>query len=301
MKPFRLILASLIAAPAVVPLVSVSAIDAVRQPSLDDAGPSRPRPGAGRFIAVSEPTAWPTASDRIEAGVASIQSGFPIPPPPNPLATTAVVRIGDTLPRISQRYGISLGELLRLNPSLESARLIVGTQLRLARSAAGSYRPLLGLRPTGSGGVSWPDHPSYGDGRHSPGSRPWSGETWSWPAQGVFSSGYGWRWGRMHKGIDVANAEGTPIMAARNGKVTFADWHDGGYGYLVEITHPDGSLTRYGHNSALLVREGDVVQQGQVISRMGSTGRSTGPHLHFEIHLPGQGATNPMQFLPPRA
>jgi murein DD-endopeptidase MepM/ murein hydrolase activator NlpD len=105
----------------------------------------------------------------------------------------------------------------------------------------------------------------------------------------------------MHKGIDVANAEGTPIMAARNGKVTFADWHDGGYGYLVEITHPDGSLTRYGHNSALLVREGDVVQQGQVISRMGSTGRSTGPHLQFEIHLPGQGATNPMQFLPPRA
>jgi murein DD-endopeptidase MepM/ murein hydrolase activator NlpD len=169
--------------------------------------------------------------------------------------------------------------------------------LRLSGSAVGSTRPLIGLKPSGSGGVSWPERPSYGDERHTPGSGSWSADTWSWPAQGVFSSGYGWRWGRMHKGIDVANAEGTPIMAARNGKVTFADWHDGGYGYLVEITHPDGTITRYAHNSRLMVREGQYVQQGEVVSLMGSTGRSTGPHLHFELRPPGQGAVNPLDYV----
>jgi murein DD-endopeptidase MepM/ murein hydrolase activator NlpD len=105
----------------------------------------------------------------------------------------------------------------------------------------------------------------------------------------------------MHKGIDVANNVGTPIVAARSGTVTYSGWHDGGYGYFVEISHSDGSRSLYGHNSRLLVRKGDVVEQGQQISQMGSTGRSTGPHLHFEIHSPGQGASNPLAFLPPRA
>jgi YD repeat-containing protein len=105
----------------------------------------------------------------------------------------------------------------------------------------------------------------------------------------------------MHKGIDVANNVGTPIVAARDGRVTYSGWHDGGYGYLVEITHQDGSRTLYAHNSRILVRTGELVAQGQPISKMGSTGRSTGPHLHFEIHPPGRGAANPLQFLPPRA
>jgi murein DD-endopeptidase MepM/ murein hydrolase activator NlpD len=105
----------------------------------------------------------------------------------------------------------------------------------------------------------------------------------------------------MHKGIDVANNVGTPIVAAASGRISFAGWHDGGYGYLVEITHNDGSTSLYAHNSRILVRLGDSVEQGQTISQMGSTGRSTGPHLHFEIHSPGQGAINPLQLLPPRA
>ncbi|MEB3322952.1 MAG: M23 family metallopeptidase, partial [Synechococcaceae cyanobacterium] len=89
--------------------------------------------------------------------------------------------------------------------------------------------------------------------------------TWIWPTKGVFTSGYGWRWGRMHKGIDVANNVGTPIVAARSGRVTYAGWHDGGYGYLVEITHDDGSLTLYAHNSRILVRVGEMVGQIQVV------------------------------------
>ncbi|NJR69256.1 MAG: LysM peptidoglycan-binding domain-containing protein [Synechococcales cyanobacterium CRU_2_2] len=119
-----------------------------------------------------------------------------------------------------------------------------------------------------------------------------------WPSEGVLSSGYGWRWGRMHKGIDIAGPVGTPIVAAAGGVVTYADWNDGGYGNLVELTHPDGSITLYAHNSTILVREGQRVRQGEQISTMGSTGNSTGPHLHFEIHTPGQGAVNPVGLLP---
>ncbi|MBP0007300.1 MULTISPECIES: peptidoglycan DD-metalloendopeptidase family protein [unclassified Roseofilum] len=121
-----------------------------------------------------------------------------------------------------------------------------------------------------------------------------------WPAQGVFTSGYGWRWGRMHRGIDIAGPIGTPIFAAAPGVVDYSDWNSGGYGYLVDIRHPDGSLTRYAHNNRLLVRKGQKVRQGQQIAEMGSTGYSTGPHLHFEIHPAGQGAVNPMAYLPNR-
>lgn len=119
-----------------------------------------------------------------------------------------------------------------------------------------------------------------------------------WPAQGELTSGYGWRWGRMHRGIDVAGPIGTPIVAAAPGVVTYARWNEGGYGNLVEVTHPDGSITIYAHNDRILVREGQEVEQGQQVAEMGSTGFSTGPHLHFEIHPPGQGAVNPIAYLP---
>jgi murein DD-endopeptidase MepM/ murein hydrolase activator NlpD len=118
-----------------------------------------------------------------------------------------------------------------------------------------------------------------------------------WPAQGVLSSGFGMRWGRPHRGIDIAGPVGTPIVSAAPGKVSYAQWNDGGYGYMVEVEHPDGTMTRYAHNNRLLVREGQAVAQGEQLSEMGSTGHSTGPHLHFEVHPRGQGAVNPMAFL----
>ncbi|MBD2006462.1 MULTISPECIES: M23 family metallopeptidase, partial [Cyanophyceae] len=111
-------------------------------------------------------------------------------------------------------------------------------------------------------------------------------------------SGYGRRWGRMHKGIDIAAPIGTPIFAAASGVVVYARWNSGGYGNLVDIQHPDGSLTRYGHNSKLLVVEGQRVEQGEAIALMGSTGRSTGPHLHFEIRtMQGKVTVNPIALL----
>ena len=119
-----------------------------------------------------------------------------------------------------------------------------------------------------------------------------------WPAEGVFTSGYGWRWGRMHKGIDIAAPIGTPIVAAADGKVISAGWNSGGYGNLVKIKHFDGSITLYAHNSKIMVRRGQWVKQGQQIAKMGNTGFSTGPHLHFEIHSQGKKAMNPIALLP---
>lgn len=217
-----------------------------------------------------------------------------------PLESVGVVRLGDTLLRLAQRYGLTLQELLRLNPGLETARLVAGTQIQLVQSAPGRSRMVLGLKPTTSGGASWPELPGF-DEPSKPFGQPNSPTGWIWPTQGIFTSGYGWRWGRMHKGIDLANNVGTPIVAAKDGRVVFAGWHDGGYGYLVTLAHPDGSRSLYAHNSRLLVKVGQEVAQGQGIAQMGSTGRSTGPHLHFEIHPPNRGAGNPLQFLPPRA
>jgi murein DD-endopeptidase MepM/ murein hydrolase activator NlpD len=119
-----------------------------------------------------------------------------------------------------------------------------------------------------------------------------------WPARGQLSSPYGWRWGRMHYGIDIAADIGTPIYAAAPGVVITAGWDDGGYGNLVEIKHPNGAITVYAHNDQIYVRQGQQVAQGETIAAMGSTGRSTGPHLHFEIVPNGQGAVDPMAYLP---
>ncbi|MFN3361533.1 MAG: peptidoglycan DD-metalloendopeptidase family protein [Pseudanabaenaceae cyanobacterium] len=118
-----------------------------------------------------------------------------------------------------------------------------------------------------------------------------------WPARGIITSGFGWRWGRLHQGIDIAAPIGTPIWAAGSGVVQFAGWNNGGYGYMVDILHNNGTVTRYAHLNAIYVKVGQRVQQGQVIAEMGSTGYSTGPHLHFEIRPNGGVAVNPMNYL----
>ena len=102
----------------------------------------------------------------------------------------------------------------------------------------------------------------------------------------------------MHKGIDIAAPIGTPIIAAASGEVIFSGWSRGGYGNLVKLKHRDGSVTFYAHNNRLLVSKGQKVRQGQLIAEMGSTGRSTGPHLHFEIRPNGSNAINPIARLP---
>ncbi|MGB7894729.1 MAG: peptidoglycan DD-metalloendopeptidase family protein [Microcoleus sp.] len=192
---------------------------------------------------------------------------------------------------------------------LDPARAAELQPINLTPTSAGQ-QPMVATAPLGSEGYDLLSNPSLGrmvspelpplsnPDTYLPNGKQQSANGFIWPSKGVLTSGYGWRWGRMHKGIDIAGPIGTPIVAASDGVVTYAQWNDGGYGYLVEITHPDGTETVYAHNSRILVQKGQKVSQGEQISEMGSTGFSTGPHLHFEIHPAGQGAINPMAFLP---
>lgn len=117
-----------------------------------------------------------------------------------------------------------------------------------------------------------------------------------WPASGEVSSRYGWRWGYdWHPGIDIADDWGSPILAAADGVVVFSDWYSG-YGKMIQIDHGNGIVTLYAHNAAHHVSVGQSVQKGQHIADMGSTGYSTGPHLHYEVRVNGS-AVNPANFL----
>ena len=217
----------------------------------------------------------------------SVRTSAPLSSPPTPKAVVKI-KSGQSLASLVNDHGITLRQLKDLNPGVPISRMLVpGNEVRVAKA-----RPVLAIRPLKSGGASYPKLPSFS------GSDPvQSAKSFIWPTKGVFTSGYGWRWGRMHKGIDIANNVGTPIIAAKDGVIAFAGWSSG-YGYLVEMSHGDGTSTRYAHNSRLLVRKGQMVPQGSRISLMGSTGRSTGPHLHFEIRRPGGAAMDPMAMLP---
>lgn len=114
----------------------------------------------------------------------------------------------------------------------------------------------------------------------------------SWPVNGVITSDFGWRthpiFGRqiLHSGMDIGVDEGTPVHSADGGVVVYSGWMDG-YGYAVVVDHGNGMSTLYGHNSDLAVSEGQTVSKGSVIAYAGSTGNSTGPHVHFEVRING--------------
>jgi murein DD-endopeptidase MepM/ murein hydrolase activator NlpD len=117
----------------------------------------------------------------------------------------------------------------------------------------------------------------------------------SWPVSGPVTSGFGVRWGRMHEGIDIAVGQGTPVHAAAAGTVIYAGWMEG-YGNLVVVDHGNGLSTAYGHNSTLASSVGQAVTAGQVIAYSGSTGHSTGPHVHFEVRVNGS-PVDPLGYL----
>jgi murein DD-endopeptidase MepM/ murein hydrolase activator NlpD len=115
-----------------------------------------------------------------------------------------------------------------------------------------------------------------------------------WPVNGVVTSGFGPRWGRMHEGIDISAPGGTPVRAAASGQVIYAGWL-GGYGNLVVLDHGNGLATAYAHLSAIWAG-GGAVSQGQGIGAVGTTGHSTGNHLHFEVRVNGS-PVDPMAYL----
>ena len=179
------------------------------------------------------------------------------------------VQAGETLWEISRIYGVSVAAIQEAN-GLESAdRLLPSTRLFIP----GVSGPVLERLVVG--------------GRLQ--------RAFSWPARDRISSRFGWRWGRLHEGIDIAVPAGTPVRAAAPGRVVFAGW-GGGYGYLVSIDHGSGVVTRYAHNSRLAVRVGQRVARGQIIAYSGSTGNSTGPHVHFEIRFRGR-PVDPLRYL----
>jgi murein DD-endopeptidase MepM/ murein hydrolase activator NlpD len=119
-----------------------------------------------------------------------------------------------------------------------------------------------------------------------------------WPVEGTVTSGFGYRWGRMHEGIDISVPEGTPIRAAADGTVILeqSEYESGGYGNYTCIDHGGGLSTCYAHQSSFAASVGARVSQGDVIGYSGNTGHSTGPHLHFEVRINGA-PTDPLGYL----
>lgn len=132
--------------------------------------------------------------------------------------------------------------------------------------------------------------PSTSSGSSTP-----SSSGFAWPNCGTVTSEYGYRWGRRHTGIDIDDNRTSSIRASRSGSVIYAEYQ-GGYGNMTIIDHGDGTTTAYAHQAAIAVSQGQSVSQGQHIGTIGSTGNSTGPHLHFEIRVNGS-AQNPRNYL----
>jgi murein DD-endopeptidase MepM/ murein hydrolase activator NlpD len=120
-------------------------------------------------------------------------------------------------------------------------------------------------------------------------------DTISFPSRGNISSGFGQRWGKLHKGIDIASSSGTPIYSALDGTVSYAGF-ESGYGNLIQVSSANSTVILYGHCSSINVKPKAVVHKGDLIGRVGSTGNSTGPHLHFEVRIDGV-AVNPITYL----
>ena len=128
-----------------------------------------------------------------------------------------------------------------------------------------------------------------------PASGPSQGSSLAWPVNGTLTSSFGARWGRMHEGLDIAGPSGTPIGAAAPGTVIVAAF-SGGYGNLVVVDHGGGLSTAYAHMSSIAVGVGQSVGQGATVGGMGTTGNSTGVHLHFEVRVNGA-AQDPFRYL----
>lgn len=231
----------------------------------------------------------------------------PAPVTASPAATSQQLRYGargssvKTLQRALRKRGIKvpvdgaygkrtragvriLQRRMKVKPTgIADARVLrrLGVKVRAVASAPGGVR-------NASGGFD--EYPVPQPNDTTP-----SAAGFVWPANGVVSSPFGPRWGRMHEGLDIAAPTGRPVRAAKAGVVITAA-ASGAYGNLIVVDHGGGEQTRYAHLSAFAVATGTPVAIGQVIGRIGNTGRSTGPHLHFEIRF-GGAAVDPLPYL----
>ena len=198
-----------------------------------------------------------------------------------PQGTYHVVTPGETLFRIGKAYGVTYQELARVNGIKDAGQIKVGQRIFIP----GATRPLPveTITPAESAPAA-PVLPEPGF------------ETFLWPVNGTINSGFGPRGSSFHDGIDIAAPEGTPILAIEAGEVIYSDQLRG-YGNMVILRHAGGIVSVYAHNESNLVREGQSVVRGEVVARVGSTGRVSGPHLHFEIRR-NNAAQDPLRYLP---
>jgi lipoprotein NlpD len=191
-----------------------------------------------------------------------------------------IVRPGETAYHIAHTYGVSVHRLLEANHLSDPRDLRVGQSLLIPGSY--SYASLGGAES--ASGAMW--------------NVPRATRQFAWPVwSGTVTSGFGMRHGTMHDGVDIAAPMGTAVRAADSGVVVFVGTLNG-YGSTVIVRHSDNYVTVYGHNSRTLVREGSSVARGQTIAEVGTSGRTTGPNLHFEVRYDNH-AYNPLSYLAP--
>ena len=210
-----------------------------------------------------------------------------------PIEDLTVENVAEALQMLEQRVNTRKESLDDFQTELKQKREQMAVAAATATSAAGSV-PV----PNYSGTWSPSTFSSYDLSQFGGNPAADSRMPSIWPTTGVVSSPYGLRWGGsdFHPGMDIANDMGTPIVATADGIVDYAGWNAGGYGNMVDIDHGNGIMTRYGHASQVVVSTGQFVQRGQVIALMGSTGFSTGPHVHYEVIINGQ-RVNPISYL----
>jgi lipoprotein NlpD len=214
--------------------------------------------------------------------------------PPEARGVVHVVRKGETAWRIARTYDLTAAELLRANGLEDARELKIGVALLIpgANEARTVPKPGEPFQPRATAAPSATAIPTSATAS-PPSSTP---SALSWPLQGVLYSRFGSRSGQRHDGIDVSAPEGTAVAAAADGDVIFAG-EQAGYGSIVILRHAGGLVTVYAHASAVLVREGAAVKRGHPIARVGQTGRTSGPHLHFEVRE-GTRPRDPLLFLP---
>ncbi|WP_089609276.1 M23 family metallopeptidase [Dehalobacterium formicoaceticum] len=191
--------------------------------------------------------------------------------------TNYMLQAGDTLWSIAQRNSINVDVLAKHNQLPDPTHLKAGDMIRIPDESQEIREPV-----------------RLADEKNLVKIASRSLSDFLMPVIGVISSPYGPRKSGSHHGTDIAAEAGTPILAIKSGEVTFAGWRPI-YGYAVTIDHGDEVKSVYGHASKLFVKEGQKVKQGQIIAKVGSTGRSTGPHLHLEVHV-GKKTVDPMRY-----
>ncbi|MEI7705256.1 MAG: peptidoglycan DD-metalloendopeptidase family protein [Deltaproteobacteria bacterium] len=202
---------------------------------------------------------------------------------PDLVGTTHVVQKGETLYRIAKTYGIDPRELMEANGITDSRSISAGQQLFVP----GAARSLdVGPLPPGATAALEPEVAPRKGGNGS----------LQWPLKGVLYRGFGVKQGQRHDGIDLSAPEGTLVHAAASGEVIYTG-NQAGYGTIVILRHSGSLITLYAHNSAVLVKEGDRVAAGTPVAKVGQSGRTTGPHLHFEVRE-GTRPRDPLTFLP---